>query len=976
MDEFASLPGSGASGGVTGIGDIYDAALASSRYISNSNARSRALEEAAGRRIDEVFKATGVRLDNPELAQTAYLDSVGRGAGEVAKYVDPYAAFDSRIAELAQQHPDKLGVLRPHEPILQSAYRLAQQTDQTSTDMGGRYGGPKGGAMLAEAAAGIRTMIEDPVQVLFNAATLPFAAGANLLRGALINGTTNGVGEALKQPFVQTWRQEAGLDYGWTHAAQDVGMAAVVGAAVDTGIRATSRTAKFGAAKARGEAPSFKDMVLNGAPPQEVLKAVAAARPPEDPLHQAIAQKQTAPLRDLANSVADALEPEGRGALQHLNAEHESGLSTPAKGVDPADHARLVEQSRRFFAGLEPPPKPPEPIPEVRGPTLTDEAAPPGKAFQADGKAVSFTDFDPRSISTDAEAFQFKGNGDAAGVTERLNGIQRWDDLASGKVFVFERQIDNRRMHGPVDRESAAIDYAISTSDWQKIRETPGVAEILKRLDRLGVPVVPYKIKNKEALNPMLQNAEGAYMPVAREILVRADANDLRQTLQHEELHALKASGAISKAEWSKLVAGGNLKIILNGQEQTLRKSLEDAYKPVYKKAADGQKMPAKQIKEMIDEEVVARLYQSASPSRVDTTFNDFLSGVVHDRVPQAKIKTEQLIADGHQRLGLAKRLLADGSEADIKLSGYLFREADGWKPGDVKALAAKKNLQEGSGTVLDAARMLRERPDIIDTSVPLAGGYMRTARNLAKLSDDGFDLAWAGHVPENQAAVIGELVHDAGLHAGMIRELGRADLTSERQARLYVSQAVQLPHHVETQLTLFGRETETRTLMAERTQVLDTALKTLSSDAKVFASLSRESGLIEAAGNVLAKDANLSAAARAEQARSILQSLAMVRGPVSDALTDAARGLADGAPKRQVAAEFARKVSDLLEERGLNGLVQHDEGVAIRTGIADPVGVEAKGQTSMLKTLFPEQAAAGKAKFADMVEMVEACKA
>lgn len=47
--------------------------------------------------------------------------------------------------------------------------------------------------------------------------------------------------------------------------------------------------------------------------------------------------------------------------------------------------------------------------------------------------------FDPADIRTDAEAYQFKAGGDAAGVTDRLQGVARWDDVKAGTLLLHER---------------------------------------------------------------------------------------------------------------------------------------------------------------------------------------------------------------------------------------------------------------------------------------------------------------------------------------------------------------------------------------------------------------------------------------------------------------------------------------------------------------------------------------------------------
>lgn len=135
---------------------------------------------------------------------------------------------------------------------------------------------------------------------------------------------------------------------------------------------------------------------------------------------------------------------------------------------------------------------------------------------------------------------------------------------------------------------------------------------------------------------------------------------------------------------------------------------------------------------------------------------------------------------DGHQRRGLARRMIESGQAEEARLDGRLFREADGWAADDVRTVAAITNLRQESGTVLDAATLLRQTPRLIDDrSLPVAGVFVDVARDLARLSDEAFEAVTAGAIPQRFGAVVGELVSDRpDLHARMV------DLIREAQPR------------------------------------------------------------------------------------------------------------------------------------------------------------------------------------------------
>ena len=285
----------------------------------------------------------------------------------------------------------------------------------------------------------------------------------------------------------------------------------------------------------------------------------------------------------------------------------------------------------------------------------------------------------------------------------------------------------------------------------------------------------------------------------------------------------------------------------------------------------------------------------------------------------------KRFIADGHQRLGLAKRLQAAGDQSAV-LDAYVFKEKDGWSVADVRALAAKKNMQEGSGTAIDAARILRDRPDLLDNSLPVSGPMMRKATALARLAPDAWGMTLNGMVSEGHAALVGEMVADPALHSSMLKDLAKFDPKTDREARLVIGEALNAGRHAEVQNDMFGSFRMERTLMGERVKVLDGALKALNDDKKLFATLSNNADIIESAGNQLDTAGNKGRAVNAEMIGELLQMMARSRGPVSDALTAAAKQMADGIPASKAAKAFIGDVRGMLEKDGLGKLLSPAE--------------------------------------------------
>lgn len=299
-------------------------------------------------------------------------------------------------------------------------------------------------------------------------------------------------------------------------------------------------------------------------------------------------------------------------------------------------------------------------------------------------------------------------------------------------------------------------------------------------------------------------------------------------------------------------------------------------------------------------------------------------------------------IADGHQRLALWRRLVDKGQSPE-GLHGWVFRANDGWKAGDVRAMAAKKNLKEGSGDAIDAAKVIRERPDIMDTSMPMSSNLMRQARSLARLGDEAFAKAVDGSIPPHFAALVGEFVPDdqAAKQTAIIDQLIMNPPANIAQARSMVNDMVRMPATIETQMDIFGARPVASLPLLKRAEILEHAITALRGKGKLFSTLTREAVGIEGAGNKLNKAANLSAKERATQTEELIQRLASQEGRVSDLLSEQAHALAGGKSRAAAVADFTKEVEDIFEADGIAGLMAKKDHRA--HAMVDDVDAEAK---------------------------------
>ena len=271
-------------------------------------------------------------------------------------------------------------------------------------------------------------------------------------------------------------------------------------------------------------------------------------------------------------------------------------------------------------------------------------------------------------------------------------------------------------------------------------------------------------------------------------------------------------------------------------------------------------------------------------------------------------------IADGHQRAGLARRIMDQDPGQDIQLIGYKLRETDDISAEKARVIAAVANIAQGTGTVIDAAKVLRVEPGRI-SELPPQSVLVRQARDLVNLSDDAFGAIVNQVIPANYGAIVGRLIDDPAMQQAAIKVLSKADPSNAFQAEAIVRQVKETDMVRETQVSLFGDEDVATSLYTERAKVLDRTYKILKADKASFENLSRNAERIEAEGNKLAKDQNQRRADQDGQAITLLQALANRKGTLSDDLSAAARSAKD-----QGYAAAARNFADAVRrgiERG-----------------------------------------------------------
>jgi soluble cytochrome b562 len=282
-------------------------------------------------------------------------------------------------------------------------------------------------------------------------------------------------------------------------------------------------------------------------------------------------------------------------------------------------------------------------------------------------------------------------------------------------------------------------------------------------------------------------------------------------------------------------------------------------------------------------------------------------------------------IADGHQRLGLAKRLQEADPTQNIEIYAFKIREADGFDPGYARATAAGKNLAEGTGTLIDAAKIFRDAPELIK-SLPPRSQFVKQANELASLSERAFGAVVNDIVPPHFGAIVGRYITEEAQQLAILQLLRRLEPANAVQAEQIVRQAKEAGFVKTEQAGLFGDEDIAESLFLERAKILDRAMKELRKDKQLFETLVKNANDIEQAGNTLAKLSNEEKEAIYGKAIAIIENNANVRGPISDDLTRIAKAWKDngGTKIETYVRDFTESVRRAIEsgsyERVPNG--------------------------------------------------------
>lgn len=319
----------------------------------------------------------------------------------------------------------------------------------------------------------------------------------------------------------------------------------------------------------------------------------------------------------------------------------------------------------------------------------------------------------------------------------------------------------------------------------------------------------------------------------------------------------------------------------------------------------------------------------------------------------------DMIVVNGHQRTGLAKRMLADGSESRITMVGDLYREIDGYTPAQMRAIGAGINIKEGTGTSLDAARILRDYPKLLDGSFNLSDAKTKESVSLARLDDEAFRFVTNDIVPEHFGGLVGEIIpNDGPRQLAAMKAIVKFKPASRDQAAALVQnvRSSELAKaHAGAQGSMFGDFESAESTAGEQMRVVAQSIAELKSDKSLFSRVNANADRIEQTGSTISRQSARSAVQDAQTFSKFISSEAYSKGPIRDALERVAGELKNGSITE---SEAARQFQSTVRSEAERILHARDEASRARrasaAGPAESGGGQKEGQRQAVAATEP----------------------
>ena len=274
-------------------------------------------------------------------------------------------------------------------------------------------------------------------------------------------------------------------------------------------------------------------------------------------------------------------------------------------------------------------------------------------------------------------------------------------------------------------------------------------------------------------------------------------------------------------------------------------------------------------------------------------------------------------VINGHNRLNAAKKF----NQKEVRVMEVSADTAE-----EARAKGALKNIGEGNGSAIDAAKFfrnsdIRNTVDAANAGLSLKKSVANQGLGIANLAPDLFDLTVQQQIPPERAAMIGGSDLSDDLQMQLFKELSKLksvtnDVIKEMIDGIKVSQT-----QIVQTLDLFGSNSETQSLFVDRAKVSAAVANNLRSTKTTFGAVSsqKKADLLASGNNIVNPESNKEIAKSADSALFAFEKWKGLAGNVSDLLNVAASRLSQGENEKTVKEQTIAQLTPLLTDIAKN---------------------------------------------------------
>lgn len=271
-------------------------------------------------------------------------------------------------------------------------------------------------------------------------------------------------------------------------------------------------------------------------------------------------------------------------------------------------------------------------------------------------------------------------------------------------------------------------------------------------------------------------------------------------------------------------------------------------------------------------------------------------------------------MVNGHNSLAKAK---------ELGIPTVLTKEILANTPEQARTVGALNNIAKGSGTVFDAAKVIRELGIADEAALKIAGIPLVAGRGeksmgaqglaLSRLPGNLFQDAVDGRLSLGKAVALGGSGLDEVQMQAAMKAMAGSDITDAAFGEVLL-QARSAPVMQGTQADLFGN-TESMSLMRQKGELAAKIRADLIGDKNLFGRVGRNANKLQEAGNRISVEGSTQVAMDAQQVLATFDSTKYAQGtPISQLLNQGAEEIANGAKPAAIAKRIKAQLVNAAE--------------------------------------------------------------